>query len=295
MFDYRSFFADYHISIAPSTHKHYRFGWINIACPFCTGIHKGYHLGFDQKKDATCYRCGWHSMSSVIEAIAGIKKEYQKPIWKKYYKPGPDIKKEKFIYKQKLEYPSGIGSMERGHYLYLMERKYNPIELKQTWKLLGTNYLGNYKFRIIAPIEFQHRLVSYQGRDITGKQDQKYKACAKSEEVIHHKHVLYGFDKIEKDKCLVVEGITGVWRFGPGCIATFGASVTPSQIRLMADRFKRIFLMMDSDEAGQKATEKMEIELSVLGKEVIVLNLLSGDSGEICQNEANYFMKKEIL
>lgn len=295
MFDYRTFFADHHIPIAPPTHKHYRPGWINIACPFCTGIHRGYHLGFDQKKDATCYRCGWHSMSSVIEAVTGIKKDRQKPIWKKYYKPDLYVDEKPKIYKQILDYPFGVGPMERWHHLYLMERGYDSIKLKDIWGLLGTNHIGDYKFRIIAPIEYQHRVVSYQGRDITGRQDQKYKACAQKNEVIHHKHILYGFDKAVRDRCLVVEGITGVWRFGPGSIATFGASVTPSQIRLIANRFETIFLMMDGDEAGQKATEKMEIELSILGKDVVVTELSTGDSGEVPQKDANIFMRKEIL
>jgi DNA primase len=148
----------------------------------------------------------------------------------------------------------------------------------------------------MAPIIFNGQLVSYQGRDVTGKQQAKYKACREEDEVLSHKHILYGWDKVPVGlkSCLVVEGVTGVWRFGYGSLGTFGVEYSSSQIRLLAERFEKIYLLFDEDEAGERATNNMTADLSAMGKDVVALEFYNEnfniDSGNFPQSLADSMM-----
>ncbi len=298
MIDFAKFCKDYKIEISPKGHQHSRKDWINVECCFCSG-NKGYHLGYSQKEGYfKCYRCGWHSTEKVISSFSRADSNFVYKILKeyrgrsKYYvEPIPDIRPTS------LNLPRGASLMTERHKQYLRNRNFDPDKLEKEYGLLGTGADGDYKFRIIAPIYFDGRLVSYQGRDITNKQAAKYKGCADEDEVIPHKSILYGWDQIpyNSERCIVVEGITGVWRLGPGSLATFGVEYTPSQLRLLALRFKDIYLLFDPDQAGEKA-EKLTDELLSLGRNATVLEIMIPelDSGNIPQDLANDLMKKYI-
>lgn len=296
MFNMRALYQDYKVPMGPSHHKHARRGWLNVSCPFCSG-NFGYHLGFNLNQNYfRCYRCGWHPIDKVIKEITGIVgKDNQKSMLRQYWIDAPEDDQDDFKYADKVLWPVGLSKMNRAHHLYLMDRGYLSTKVEREWGLLGTDHLDpDYKFRIIAPIEFERQVVSYQGRDITNAQAEKYKACAKQNEVVHHKHILYGIDRATWDACLVVEGVTGVWRFGYGALGTFGAQFKRSQVRLIANRFKRVFLLFDNDQAGQIAQDTMDVQLSVLGCDTIMLELDHGDSGEVKQAEADKFMQREV-
>ncbi len=141
------------------------------------------------------------------------------------------------------------------------------------------------------------QLISFQGRDITGKNEAKYLPCAKADEVIPHKQVLYGWDAIPHNQksCIVVEGVFSVWRMGIGTLATFGASYFPSQVRLLAWRFDKIFIMFDGDMAGRRDGEKLGTELSAMGKEVQILDMPNElDPSDLSQQLADK-IRKEYL
>lgn len=296
MINVQALYRDYRIITAPSHHKHSRRGWVNIKCPFCTG-NPGYHLGYNQTQGFfRCYRCGWQPTNKVISTLTGIhNQEVLKNILRKYWIKGHKDT-FKITYATELVYPIGCGTLTSRHKDYLSSRQFDPNTIECEWGLMGTDHKDpDYKFRIIAPVIFKQQDVSFYGRDITNRQPQKYKACAQEKEVIHHKHILYGWDKAQWQTCLIVEGITGVWRFGPGALAVFGSQCHSSQARLIASRYKKAFLCFDNDEAGRIGQDKMDVQLSVLGVETILLDLDRGiDSGEVKQTEADNFMNQEI-
>jgi DNA primase len=230
----------------------------------------------------------------VVEAFTGTRGEHQRALLKQYWIDDGQEEDDYIAQAETLVYPIGMGPMQRKHKQYLMNRQFSPNKLEKEWGLQGTDHKDpGYKFRVIAPIDFKYAPVSYQGRDITDRQSEKYKACSREKEVIHHKHVLYGWDKAKWDACLVVEGITGVWRFGPGTVGTFGAQYKRSQVRLLASRYKRAFLCFDNDEAGVIAQDSMDVELTVLGVETIIVDLDEDeDSGSIDQADADAFMRE---
>ncbi len=295
MFDFRKFCQDRRLAdIAPGHHKHQRAGWINIACPFCTGDF-GYHLGFNLRQGFfVCYRCGWHSVEQVIQALTGVKHQGIKNILQAYRLKDFDQSSETIIERPaNLKLPDGCGPMTTRHKDYLASRKFDPDHLERLWGLLGTTHLGADRFRVIIPIQFNSQIVSYQGRDITGNQP-KYKACNATNEVIPHKHILYGWDMTRGSQsvAVVMEGVTGVWRLGPGSLGTFGVKYTASQVRLLAQRFQKLYLFFDPDQAGRMAADKLSVELMGLGRDVEILEVSDNlDSGSLRQDDADQLMK----
>ena len=164
--------------------------------------------------------------------------------------------------------------------------------MSRVWGLLGTGPIGEYKFRIVAPIEFEGRLVSYQCRDITGRAALPYLACAQENEVRDHKHCLYGMDLVPGHSVVIVEGIADVWRLGPGAIATFGIGYTTEQVDLMR-RWKRRFVLFDSaDPQALEKAEQLADMLSGFGGWTEILEIDSSDPGAMDQEDANDLMKE---
>lgn len=292
IFDASRFFKDYNINHATSGNKHCSPGWIHIHCPFCKS--NNYHLGFNIISGAwNCWRCGKHGLYSILKELLGynqnineIIKRYQgniKQVYETRIRPSAD---------KKLLFPAGIiESIPERAKQYLISRKFDHELLERIWKLKYTGPLGDYKFRIIAPIYSNGKLQSYQGRDYTGKSKLRYKACRKENEAQSHQELLYGEWLIKRNTTLIVEGIADAWRMGPGALATFGMAFTDSQILKMCS-YKRLFILFDGEEKAIKQAYKLAGILRSLKKvEVHIIELESGDPGEMDQDEADYLMK----
>jgi len=182
--------------------------------------------------------------------------------------------------------------MTQHHRKYLEFRGFDPEKIERVYGLKGTLGIGPYKWRIIIPIFFKGELVSYQGRDITDQQELKYKACSKEKEIVHHKHILYALDLVQGDSVMVVEGVFDAWRFGPGCVATFGTGYSKKQARLLTN-FKRVSIIFDPEEAAQKRARELGMAVAVQGIEVEILKLVEVDPADMCQDAADD-LKKEI-
>jgi DNA primase len=155
---------------------------------------------------------------------------------------------------------------------------------------MSTGNIGNYNHRILAPIYFSGQMVSYQCRATLPDQKLPYLACAERDEVIKHKSIVYGFDEaVRLNRCVVVEGITDVWRLGFGAVATFGKKTTHEQAQLIANHFDTIFVIPDKDVSEQ---ETITNSLANLEKEVIEFELNKGDPADLPQNYADALMRE---
>lgn len=300
-FDALKFLRDYRIPHATTGSKHTRKGWVNVHCPFCAGS-RDYHLGLELegKQRIKCWRCGGKSLFRVVKTLARCREEDVGQVIHEYQgrsspRPGginrPDIRKECTL-------PLGTSAMSDRHRGYLEKRKFNPELLERTYLLQGTGPLSDppgYSHRIILPIYFERKLVSYQGRDITGRceDSDKYRACSMDREAIHHKHVLYGWDLFEGKVGAVVEGAADQWRMGPGSLATFGTGFTQEQLVLLARRFKRLFLLFDPEPIAQQVAEKLSWALGHIGCEAPIVDLSDEgvDPGALQQVEADAIMR----
>ncbi|MCP4150533.1 MAG: hypothetical protein GY757_22495 [bacterium] len=141
----------------------------------------------------TCWRCGWHPNLKVVQFFSGVGWEKAKELLRDYqtHHGLTKKKKSKGIRKGTLKLPTGCGELKAPYRRYLRGRRYDPDVLMEEWDLMSPGPVGGYKRRIIAPIYFNDRLVSYQGRDITEKSGLKYKACKQDDELIDHKNILY--------------------------------------------------------------------------------------------------------
>lgn len=273
-------------------------GWVNIQCPMCydSSNHGGFNL--TGKSYYNCWNCGHHFLDTIISNLLECDIKKAKQILKKYSDESEieiiDNKKRIIDEKEKLELPYGSKELSDEHIKYLLNRNFDHDKIIDKWNIKGTTHLGDYKFRIIIPIYFNNKLVSYQGRDITGKQDARYKACKIKDELLHHKFILYGIDKIKNRKAVVVEGCTDVWRLGYGAVATFGTGWTNQQLNLLNKRADSIFILYDNEEEAKEKAEKLCWQLSSLGKEVEMILMFDGDPATLTDHDAKYIMEDLI-
>lgn len=297
MFDAIRFFEDYNIEYS-TTGENIGRDWVGIDCPRCSDHmkHLGFHLGSGV---FSCWKCG---KMSPVEAIKRLTETSWREAYRLHEKYGGAQKRrirelreiEKDI---EVNLPNGIlDSFPKTHLNYLIKRNFDPEYVINLWNLKATGHLGKYKFRIIIPIYYKNKLVSYMGRDITGRSKTKYKACSTDLEARNHKHCLYGAEKVKSSSLLVVEGMTDVWRMGVNSVALLGINYTHSQLMLLAE-YKRIYIYLDeTEEQAQEQANKLCNELSALGKEAYHIKINKDcDPADLTQDEARYIMRDLLL
>jgi hypothetical protein len=292
MLDFDKFAADHSIEIATEGHKHCRPGWAQIECPLCSG-NPGYHLGYNYAGDYfNCWRCGFHGTAEIIRALLSSSWHRARALVKEYDVLAVDRPEAVEIeLARECVLPSGSRPLPDLHKSYLRRRNFDPEHLVSEWGLVGTGPVGGYKFRIIAPIYIGGVLVSYQGRDVTGKQSPPYKACPQKQEVMRHQNVLYGIDKVPGSKVAIVEGITDAWRLGAGAVATFGIDFTTKQLRLLAE-FETAFVIFDpADPQARSQAEKLAMSLALLDVTSYVLDIDADDPALLTPKEAKILME----
>lgn len=290
-FDAKQFLLDHSVPIRTEG-ENAQPGWIQINCPFCND--QDYHGGFNIERGYyNCWRCGWHSLSDIISTLTNCDYFKAKKILKEYDHAGkPEYEiREPFEGADRCSLPSNAKPLKTRSKDYLTDRNFDPEKLEKEWGLKATDYHGDYRFRIIAPIYLDEVLVSYQGRDYTEQATIPYKACKKKDEVIHHKHTLYGIDKIQNKKAIIVEGIADAWRIGPGAVATFGTGFTTAQVNMMLDRLDEIYILFDVEQEAQERADSLSTNLSGYDRKVEILELVKGDPADLSDQEAKQIRK----
>jgi DNA primase len=295
MFDAEKFLLDNNIEYT-DTGKNVSPGWVGLACPLCNdhSTHGGFQLG---KSRYACWRCGSHWIPKVISKLLNVNFSRAKRIFKQYSSGNTYINKKQETecnYIDKIVFPNGTQQLTQRAKDYLISRNFNPEDLAREWGLMSTGNIGDYKFRILAPIYLNGVLISYQCRDITGKANTPYLPCRIDQSVYNFEYSLYGIDKaVQKSKkCVVVEGITDVWRLGPGSLGTFGINFTNKQVQLLSKTFDEIFILFDPEDQAQEQADKLFFSLRGYNKKCEVLTLDSGDPGDLPDDEAQQIMKE---
>lgn len=261
-------------------------GWINMPCPCCDDDEE--HMGFNTRSGFFhCWRCGWHPADEVISKLMGTRtdKGLRELIGKYETRELEEAEDKDRPTVTTVRFPTGTAPMLPGHRRYLLSRGFSPNEIEEIWDVRGTGPIGDYNFRIVAPIYLKGELVSYQARDITDRSPLRYKACPLHLEKVHHKHTVYGIDLVPGREVIVVEGITDAWKIGPGTVSTFGTSWKMEQAKLLA-QFKRVFLLFDSLEIkAQRSANELGCYLCELGCEVELIRIPFKDPGEVPRGE----------
>jgi hypothetical protein len=295
-------FRDYNIPTAPTSHRHYREGWVSVECPFCSG-NQGYHLGYNIAEDYfTCWRCGWKSKSTAISGVLRLPKHQLNTILAQYDYTPKIIKKTARANIKPFKFPSNTEPLTNSHRRYLINRDFDPDKIVTEWGILGTGMFSrldniNYNKRIIIPYEWNGKIVTFQGRDITDTHPMKYLACPEVREIQNIKTILYGKQSAWTDVGIGVEGVTDVWRLGYHAVAVSGIKYKPQQVRLIAKNFKRFFVIFDSgtdnseEKQAQQQARKLVAELKFRGVDAINL-CITGDPGSMKQDDADALVRQ---
>jgi len=260
-------------------------GYIGIQCPFCAdkSNHLNIHLDY---KTIKCWRCS--EKGTIIKLIMKLEQcSYNKAIDKiKLYTKRelkgtqPEIRKDR-----SLLVPYTVPLLYE-HKKYLESRGFAPDYIEECFLVSSTLPSDPlYRFRILVPVIFKKRIVSWVARDVTGVSNKRYIACANEHSLIPIKHCLYNIDTV-KDVAVIVEGVTDVWNLGDGVVATFGTSYTVEQLALLR-HVRRAFILFDSgaEELGERLTQ----DLSTFVPETKLYVLDQGDPGELCKDHVRQF------
>ena len=295
-FDVITFLQDYDIDYQTKG-KNVSEGWVEINCPFCDDPSK--HCGINL--DSTlfhCWRCGEKGdfvklakevLQYSYREIRDILKEYD------YYQD-EDSKDDLVRTKRggKLLLPKRLVSMkENDHKLirdYLKSRNYDPDYLYETYKLMRVEpfHIGNWKFRLMIPVIVEGKVVTMLGMDVVRKCKEipKYKNLPNDSSLIPTKNCLYNIDSVKRGgSCIIVEGVTDVWRLGEDSVALFGKQITTEQIKLLKQKaLSRIVVMLDPD-AEQQGREITDVLANIVSVPTQMVLLDQKDPSELTRKE----------
>lgn len=291
-FNTRQFLYDYNIQTvensSTTTSK-----YIGLQqCVFCgataTG-NKAYGAVMDGYTVHACWVCHNTSFYEFVKRATGIT-DYTalKEIFKKYgnststtpFKKSSDVPRPTTI-----KIP-GNTIMSGSAKEYIEGRGFNPEYLWEKYALRSTMY-ENPSYRIIIPITYNNRIVSYTSRDYTNEQELRVVSCKSDLEIINHKDIFLGIDQIRSRNALIVEGPWDQFRTGNGSLCSFGAEITMAQIMLLAQRFDNVFIMPDGGEAEPlRIAEETAIVLNSVGTNCEVIELHeTGDPDELFRDD----------
>ena len=263
-------------------------GWIGFACPWCNDSKS--HMGYSTKMGMfTCWRCGVKNQEKTLNKILNIPFGEVKKVVKAHFIPGSEEFSSTKKKVKEISLPNNHGCLKKEHKQYLKGRGFSTEDLRQ-WDLVGSCD-KDYPNRILIPIYYQGRLVSFTSRDITGKAKVKAKNCPQEKEGLNYKKTLYGMDYVKSNTIIVSEGPFDAWRWGNGGVATFGVKVSQAQLDLIKC-FKNIFICFDGgpdEEAAQEKAEEIADRLSVF-QNVWVIDI-GCDPSDLTQKKANKIKK----
>ncbi|NOR27514.1 MAG: hypothetical protein GQ540_03180 [Lutibacter sp.] len=260
-------------------------GYFNIACPFCGdhGFHRGIH---PQNGYTNCWRCDKQSIESLIKELEQCSWKKAFSIVKKYSIKDCDIieSKEEIEYKTTLDLPKDFSQhFPQGYKEYIEDRGFDFLELRKKYNILASGSHGKYKFRIIIPIFMNGRMVSYVGRDVTDKQNEKYKYCEEKNVVVPRKDLLFGLDSVKSRTAILTEGVFDAINVGDGAVAMLSINFTRSQVLQLKEKgIENFYLGFDKGELAQNKAKELEGMLT-FAKNINYIELPEGvdDLGEL--------------
>jgi len=281
------------IQYLESGHHHCAEGWVQVNCPFCTDGTHGWHLGYALEKGSmNCWRCGSHSLYDFLKVKFPGKSP--KRIIQQYDDATfiPEKKKAQ-PRRRKAKQPPGMEAVSRVHKKYLERKNFDPEIIIEEWELMGTKGLSEgWSWRLIAPIcDMRGTITGYAGRSLSEDVKPRWKFSRNSEMSDDPKKMLYGIDKVQ-DSVLIVEGVSDVWRFGPGAVATFGIDWKVEQAHILR-QFTHRFIMFDPEPQAQANAKALAEWLSPFGGETEIISGLKSDPGDLSQTRADK-IKKEL-
>lgn len=322
MFNIKNFLKENNIQFIESGSEVAK-GNINICCPFCQEDTK-FHMGINLKKNFYgCWRNESHRGRDISYLVAKLLKCSIK--YAKYIVYGGDntVLNEqnsfletinKKIYKtthkdKKLQETFNLSEFDvfksikvnSKYYNYLKKRGFENTSLLIDKYNLKYSPIGNWTGRVIFPIYINNELVTWQGRDITGKSFLRYKDLEKNKSKIYTKSCIYNYDNLEGDILYICEGVFDALKIdfytsseiASTCV--FTKTVTQDQYKLLFNKiknFKEVRILFDKNTLSD--AYKVKSQLIVVNKNIKVILLPDGikDAGDMTKEQINDTISK---
>lgn len=263
----------YGIPTAPRGDRHFRDGWINVRCPWCGGDSYKFGIG-EQRLGGYCWSCGKHSArDTLLKLNPRIHPDDLKRVWKgRKILPG-----KPFTPRGVLKTPETTPLTPK-HAGYLRSRGFDPGAIQRLWGVesiapgtrVGKLPVGN---RIYIPIGQFRQVVAWQAR-ATFDTDLRYISPPDEMTAIPIKETLYGMDHVSHT-AIICEGVTDVWRVGPGAVCTYGTSYTDEQVALLGSIARRI-VCFDNEPIAQRKADMLVDALGAYPGQTFAVQLESG-------------------
>lgn len=285
-------------------------GGFNVNCPWCDTKKDSFNLGINPSEDyGNCWKCGGHDIKDVLALLLGIPRRDVSDIIKPYMGrksnlPSVSTRKASATF---LSLPSDtFTSKERK---YLEKRGFDADYLHEKYGVVGGGITGKWKFRIIIPIYYKGRLVSWTARSILSKDELKeldlprYKNLSIEESVYPAKDIFFNLDNCVGDSVVLTEGCFDVMRLGDingnsdNVICSLGTQLTQAQIRLLSERFNKVYIMFDNEAEAQEKARKFGMQIASMGLEVEVIDAFSEfgvNDGAECNEEQVASIRREL-
>jgi len=111
-----------------------------------------------------------------------------------------------------------VGRRSRNAKRYLFFKRNIAAQRVEQFNL-HYGYGGEQAYRIVVPMYFGGRLMTYTGRDFTDRSPLRYKACRTENCVLLPTEFMYGLDEFEGRRAVVVEGAFDSIAMGNGTLA----------------------------------------------------------------------------
>lgn len=298
MFNFEKLFIDYRVPYSTRVNK----GWVNSNCIYCDTKEDSFNLGFNPEGYCNCWKCGSHNLNKTLSLILHISENQIKDILDDYKGNYKQVSQSIKKYTHKvLSLPTDTFTISEEN--YLKSRNFDVDYLHRKYKLVGGGVVGRYKFRIIIPIYYKNRLVSFISRSILRGSELKeygiprYLNLSNEESLMNVKDIFYNLDNCNLDTVILTEGCFDVMRLGDidsnsdNVICSLGTTITQAQIRLLSERFKKVYIMFDNEKEAQDKARKYAMQISAFGIGVEVVDAYSdynvNDGAELNQKQVN--------
>jgi hypothetical protein len=279
--------------------KNVSYGWAEINCPFCPDGDPSEHLGIKlDTKIISCWRCP--TKGSVKKLIVKLERcsyaaadRIIEQFQDRTLSHLPKRRKSRTQIVRDLELPSEASpNFPSLHKRWFKDRDFDPETTIKRYDLYAVNLLGDWRFRIIVPIYLKHQLVSFTSRDVTEMADSPWRSLSNEQSIVPPKHCLYNIDTVN-DTAIAMEGVTDVWRFGPGAVATLGTRWTSQQVALLSG-LKNLFVMFDSEPQAIEQAYRFAHAATSVVRTVKVMELSAGDPADLTEDRVGD-LRREIF
>ena len=203
-----------------------------------------------------------------------------------------------------------LGYAPKGSYWlhdFLVSKGYSDDILRKSGLFSQNSYpYSLFQDRLVFPVRNrQGRTVAFSGRDLSGRENVPKYVNSPDTPIYSKRHNFFGLyealDALKKGEspALLVEGnfdVVSMHQAGiTYAVASLGTAFTEEQAELISRYTGRVDIMFDSDEAGQKSTDKAIMILQSKGLECNIHHLTKGkDASEILEKYGEETLKNDF-